>query len=282
MAVHAVSCTAMLLIVIQFSLSTALITTSHPPLPCRFLATIPVTSCCFSHLGVLDASIVIFDLPSAPPLLQMCQVITLLIVYSEDVFHVVLDLSHRVRNTFSSTKSAMLFVESANFVSVLRTHRVVPIDSFFSNVTRTPHICTVVLGSRHAIELPGAPNFSCSFLSLPTFDIFSNSGSVYDRVRHFSSKRQSRSPACPLCSPRILSCIPTAFRPCPFERQLVPGRTLDCASSISASISCVCLVGATMSCSGLSYFSTRQWSSTQGHDPGTAILRWVFGRKSTP
>ena len=113
----------------------------------------------------------------------------------------------------------MLFVESANFVSVLRTHRVVPIDSFFSNVTRTPHICTVVPGSRHAIELPGAPNFSCSFLSLLTCSPIQ--GLCTTECVTFIKATVTKSRLSTML-PRILSCIPTAFRPCPFGRQLVP------------------------------------------------------------
>ena len=47
--------TAILVIVIHFSLSTALITIPHPLLPSHFFAALPVTPYRLAHLGIRDA-----------------------------------------------------------------------------------------------------------------------------------------------------------------------------------------------------------------------------------
>ena len=95
MAVHAFNGTAILLRVIHFSLSTALIHNSTPASSIFFFATIPIIPCCFPHLSILDTldRHLRFSFRS-----QSLWVVLPLIVSSEDVLHVVVHFPNGVRN----------------------------------------------------------------------------------------------------------------------------------------------------------------------------------------
>ena len=118
MAVHAFSRTAILQVVIQFFFSTVFITTPTSTAAESLSAAIPKPHTSLHTAVFLTPSIVIFDLPSAS---RFCKVISLLTVLSDDGSHVIPDLSHRVRDACLPPR-LQGFLDSANFVTVLRSH----------------------------------------------------------------------------------------------------------------------------------------------------------------
>ena len=107
--------------------------------------------------------------------------------------------------------------------SVLRAHRVVPIDPFFSHVGH--HICTLVPSSRDAIELSSGPNLFGLMSFFVWFDMFPTSGSVYDRNFHVLQS-MSHEVSLVQSAPKLLSLISPVFRPSPILRLSNPRRTL--------------------------------------------------------
>ena len=90
--------------------------------------------------------------------------------------------------------------------------------------------------SRNAIELSDEPKFACLFSFLVWSDVFTNSGSVYDRVIHVHQGK-SHEGSLVHSVPTPSSCLSSLPLP-PIQRPSYPRRNLDGAKPIDASISC--------------------------------------------
>ena len=111
MTVHTFNDTAILLIVIHFSLSTTFVTTPHPLLSSSLFAFISVPSYRFPFLSILDRfnCDLLFSFRS-----QIRQMIRLLIVFSENVLHVVVNFSTRYAIFLCQKRYSM--IEIVNWV----------------------------------------------------------------------------------------------------------------------------------------------------------------------
>ena len=147
-AVHTSNGTAILLIVIQLFLSTALITTPQPLRPSSFL----LTTHALLSFGTLHSLNCDFPLPIRP---QLRQEVTVLVTLPEHVLQIVVDDAHRVGFFLPPRTERLLNVP--NFILARFPIAEFPL-SRCSATLRSPHKCTAVPSVRGAIEVSGGPN----------------------------------------------------------------------------------------------------------------------------